>query len=51
MTVQQIVRDLNTEFKEDSKLVYKLEKKINELEKIITNLTERLEYLEKHQCQ
>lgn len=51
MTVQQIVRDLNTEFKEDSKLVYKLEKKINELEKIITNLTERLEYLESHQCQ
>lgn len=51
MTIQEVVRDLNTEFKEDSKLVYKLEKKINELEKIITNLNERLEYLESHQCQ
>ena len=50
MTVQQVVRDLNAEFKEDSKLVYKLEKKINELEKIIANLTKRLEYLENHRC-
>lgn len=48
--IKETVRELNAAFKEDKKLEYKLEDKIKELEKIIENLNERLEYLEKGQC-
>ena len=48
MSLQETVHELNETFKkENTKL---LQDKINELEKIIVNLTERVDYLERR-CQ
>lgn len=50
MTIKEIARDLNQAFKEDKKEAHELKDKIDQLEKIIENLNERLEYLESDKC-
>ena len=50
MTIKETVRELNQTFKEDKKEAYELKDKIEQLEKIIINLNERLEYLESDKC-
>ena len=49
MNLQEAAKEFNRLMKSEQEI--KLEDKITELEKIITNLNERLEYLESHQCQ
>ena len=50
MTIKETARELNAEFKKDGELAYELKDKIEQLEKIIENLNERLEYLESDKC-
>ena len=49
MNLQEVAKEFNRLMKSEQEI--KLEDKITELEKIIENLCDRLEYLEKHQCQ
>lgn len=48
MTIKETVRELNKTFKTEREK--NLEDKIEQLEKIIENLNERLEYLESDKC-
>lgn len=48
MTIKETVRELNQTFKTEREK--NLEDKIEQLEKIIENLNERLEYLESDKC-
>lgn len=48
MSIAEAVKDLNKQFKTEKEK--KLEDKIEELEKIIINLNDRLSYLESRQC-
>lgn len=48
MSIQESVKELNKIFKEEKEKT--LENKIEELEKIIINLNDRLSYLESRQC-
>ena len=50
MTIKEIARELNAEFKKDGESVCELKDKIEQLENIIINLNERLEYLESDKC-
>ena len=50
MTIKEIARELNQAFKEDKKEACELKDRIDQLEKIIENLNERLEYLESDKC-
>ena len=49
MSLQESAKELNKLFKEEKEKT--LLDKIEELEKIIINLNDRLNYLESHQCQ
>lgn len=48
MSIQEAAKDLNNMFKEERKNseIESLKEKIDTLEKVIMNLTDRLEYLE-----
>lgn len=48
MSIQTAAKDLSRQFKSENEKI--LLEKIDELEKIIINLNERLSYLESKQC-
>lgn len=48
MTIKEAVHELNEDFKKER--ITQLEKRIEQLEKILINTLNRLEYLENHQC-
>lgn len=47
MSLQEVAKDLNDAYKTEKEKT--LEKRIDELENILVNLSKRLEYLESHQ--
>lgn len=50
MTIKEAAEKLNAEYKKQGDSAYELKDKIEQLEKIIINLNERLEYLESDKC-
>ena len=56
MTIQETAKELNKAYKSEKEKtledkIEQLEKRVEQLEKILINALDRLDYLEKNQCQ